>query len=861
VLELQGQSQANQYGAFPSPTSAKVLPCPVCRVGTVTGLYLLPLSFDGLERVVELRKAAALAKSGDSNKRPRDEDHDLLAESSYLLLSQSRGSVSGVSEGEQQRTGRWTDEEVEYVDYMANAFDQGELPLPHGIKLNEFLGDILLCKSSRLTKKMKNAKLSTRSFELKSPSHHEINHNCSIMSSLQEKFLTSVSSEATQLVLRFSVTKQWRTHFSNLCLQIGYSNLDARDWIASLEEMESRASKAEDIIRKVRRRRMGAALRTDGGSAANPSVFIGGLSADTAHKELEPVLSMDFDSIAQARKIPNIEEALTERQDPDDDFPSLLTFAANAPAASGARVRSLSLDSLTGGRRLRSFSEDFDALLNDLIDPGPAPAENRCSNSPNHSTYGEFLDMIMHFMENRNLPFEHVDIWVPSFMPRDGAVNSHSVDTEQLRLFHAGHATRGDLGDDLVAFTMHEFGVYSDKFSFEPGHGLPGRVYVSGQPSWECRVDLRDVKNFERVGGAKVYGIKTAVGIPLVTPMVGRIVVAFYSRDDVAEDKGMMMEVMAELAQYSPKPKWKLVIDSGGNKGSVDKTELQCIDYKSSDIQDANPFAFSVPSPTVSSLQLHVAQLTSRQNGGCTSPTCSTASVLTNDEEHAIVSLLGEHMPGGSSAGESSSSIGNTISLLPHFISIRLLLLRPGNRRSSQENDMIDILKNSYRAYSKDNRRSGAELATLLAKDWICLKSSFGGGTAPAPVESKPAPEIHQSHVMHPLMSPANTGGPGPIKQNAMSQASHFASRAPAMTSQNYNLDAPGPMGYPNASQNSLRRNSSYGTSSSYVDSSASYHRESFDSSSVQGNSPNIRPMAGTAPKPLPPHPNIVMEQ
>jgi hypothetical protein len=191
----------------------------------------------------------------------------------------------------------------------------------------------------------------------------------------------------------------------------------------------------------------------------------------------------------------------------------------------------------------------------------------------------------------------------------------------------------------------------------------------------------------------------------------------------------------------------------------------------------------------VSSLQLRTVQLSSGQSGGCTSPTGSTSSVKTNLEERAIVSLLGEQMPvsGGSSTGESSSSIGYDISLLPHFISIRLLLLLPAIRRSSQENDMIDILKNSYRAYSMDNRRSGSELTTLLAKDRICRKSSFGGGTAPAPVASKPAPEIHQSHAMPPLMSPTNIGSPGLIKEQNPIQISHFAWRAPAMTSQNYN--------------------------------------------------------------------------
>ncbi|MEM7259146.1 MAG: cytochrome c peroxidase, partial [Pseudomonadota bacterium] len=55
---------------------------------------------------------------------------------------------------------------------------------------------------------------------------------------------------------------------------------------------------------------------------------------------------------------------------------------------------------------------------------------------------------------------------------------------------------------------------------------------------------------------------------------------------------------------------------------------------------------------------------------------------------------------------------------------------RPSSRRSNQENEMIDILKESFRAYSNDNKRTGAELAALLAKDWICLKASFPGVAA-----------------------------------------------------------------------------------------------------------------------------------
>lgn len=41
------------------------------------------------------------------------------------------------------RTGRWKDDEIALTDYLVGAFDKGNLPLPNGTKLNQFLGDFL----------------------------------------------------------------------------------------------------------------------------------------------------------------------------------------------------------------------------------------------------------------------------------------------------------------------------------------------------------------------------------------------------------------------------------------------------------------------------------------------------------------------------------------------------------------------------------------------------------------------------------------------------------------------------------------------------------------------------------------------
>ena len=318
---------------------------------------------------------------------------------------------------------------------------------------------------------------------------------------------------------------------------------------------------------------------------------------------------------------------------------------------------------------------------------------------------------------------------MPSFLPRDTKGPSKAVDTEQLRLFHAGYATRSDL-DDAVANSFHQFGVYSDNFSFEPGIGLPGRVYTSGQIIWDTGIDEADPTLFLRTPGAKVYGVKTVVGIPLSTPLVGRIVVGMYSRHNIPENMAMAEECAAELMKYSPEPKWKLVIE-------MNNDPVKVVTQTSRDVK--------LEATRNGHLQVGIphGQVTPRgfptQIVGCTSP--SGANVSSGDqEEQRIVTLLGEHMPlSDGSTGEPSSSASSSGNLLQHFMSMRLLLLRSASRRTPRENEMVDVLKSSFRAYAKDNRRSGAELAGLLAKDWVCLKQTFGAMGSTPTMDNQPA--------------------------------------------------------------------------------------------------------------------------
>ena len=137
-----------------------------------------------------------------------------------------RGLASRSSISRSYRTGRWSSEESSYVDKLIKSFDAGWLPLPHGIKLNDFLCDMLSCRTSRLTKKLKNAKLSTRSYR-SSGSSGSFHDGFKIMDMksaatvgggiqrAQTLFLKSVAPEWVRTELQFNISRMWRTHLAN----------------------------------------------------------------------------------------------------------------------------------------------------------------------------------------------------------------------------------------------------------------------------------------------------------------------------------------------------------------------------------------------------------------------------------------------------------------------------------------------------------------------------------------------------------------------------------------------------------------------------------------------------------------------
>jgi len=125
------------------------------------------------------------------------------------------GPSSPVTNFSDRRTGRWTNEEMALCDKLIATFEQGELPLADGIKLNEFLGSMLKSKQSRLTKKMKNAKLSSKMFQITSGCLQHL--DAREFSETEEAFFKSIVDLQERAEIKFHMQKEWREQFSRVC--------------------------------------------------------------------------------------------------------------------------------------------------------------------------------------------------------------------------------------------------------------------------------------------------------------------------------------------------------------------------------------------------------------------------------------------------------------------------------------------------------------------------------------------------------------------------------------------------------------------------------------------------------------------
>uniref|UniRef100_A0A7S4HQ09 Uncharacterized protein n=1 Tax=Odontella aurita TaxID=265563 RepID=A0A7S4HQ09_9STRA len=655
---------------IPFPPTLPMTHCPHCNRPS-EGLVLYAMSFREIDEA--RRAAAANPNSGKRSRKRKDpsrqddgRDHDKFDDPAGL------------------RTGRWTGEEMSYTDELIAKFTSGQLPLVEGIKLNDFLASMLKSKQSRLTKKMKNANLSSKSFK-RTTGYIANVQDAQEFSRFEDAFLRSIQSERERAEIRFHIQKEWRELFSSFCVSIGQT-LDADAWLSSVEEMDRRASQAKEVARSARRKLM-----------------------------MGYALSQDI-------------------QNPDNGV--FIERSASGGRSVGSHDHS---DSDPGGPRVGGGANGRKSV-------NAANAERL----RNYQHASPFLSKVVGYLKKCGVPFEHVDAWVPSFVPGEGGTVGGNNADSKCRLCFAGFATgdylvrsglNGNSSQSLAMedqFSLVAFGEYSQKFSFNVGCGLPGRVYQSGVPTWEQSVQNAPHHHFERCGGALQWGIKTVVGLPIPSPNVGRIVLVLYSREDREKDQQLVGKLCEEFSKFMPTPKWKLVVDIGKPAAPVPAVEQQ----------QSAPAAAGQPSAPA-------GQATGP--GGAKDPRV--------DE---LVSLLGEHMPSDPSSPFASYMQG--------FMSLRLMLLR--SSRTREDEDIVQTLLSSYSSYSAAGRTK-SDIAAMLARDFLFLQQQQPQvqvqapppqqiQQAPPPPQQVPQAQLPQQHQqVMPVPAPAHAHGgqaPSPVQ-------------------------------------------------------------------------------------------------
>ena len=349
---------------------AELTSCPCC-LGPASGFEIVPLSF------AEIDDAQRMAASGGGN---GGGGGSVVAGGKRLHaeVAGGGGGDGGGCDGRQSwsydpanpRTGKWTDEEIAFRDSLVPHFVEGSLPLPMGLKLIEFLSSMLKSKPSRLTKKMKHAKLSTRHFQLRSGYVRE-DDRAREVGDLELAFVNSICDPVERSEVRFHMQREWRDYVAERLTTLRIS-FDAEEWMKSVDVMDRRITLSKSRNRMVKRRNMmGKAMEKDTSSPIQ-GVFIE--STVDSHAQDDA----DFELLASA---------LEANDHEDEDLTALWSniAAANATASGTGGVGGhLLSDAIATGGYGMSPETDSTSDGGSSSQPSPSPPPESSPSPPQY---------------------------------------------------------------------------------------------------------------------------------------------------------------------------------------------------------------------------------------------------------------------------------------------------------------------------------------------------------------------------------------------------------------------------------------------------------------------------------------------
>lgn len=520
------------------------------------------------------------------------------------------------------------------------------------------------------------------------------------MSRDQQKFLDSINSTATREIIRVNMTRTWRVHFSNFCLQVSYDKILTNEFIVSMEDMKHRVKQAEEEHRNVRRKRLEFPTTEPENEINVPDVIIPDIIYSDPNemsrmqiKQYDHTISVQSTSMAFPH--PNYDHADDKDDfwigifDVDYEFQDETVQSENEEGFSKFNKKA------TKNNNSKSVNEPHSSEYTLSNSAYPCNSSNIFGS---YSGSGSYLERVMTFIQSENLPFDYADVWVPCVSSSEHSVCLHSSNDERsndlITLIHAGDAVRSDLSAEKLSF-LNQFGVFSKTHSNQRGSGLARRVYSSGNTVWEHKPSLFSCRN-----ESLSLEIETAVAIPVKNSTMSMMVVVLHSFDHIDEDTNIIEKIIPFIQQADLRPKWSLYIDVPDGQSQFAHTRSDS--FKMNERRDS-----SMHSSFSNSSELTNNSVTSAQ--------------LTALDAITLANLLAEYMP----VEEGITGIPSSVSMNPlsTFISLRLLLLRYPVGCSAKDQILLDTLKKKYDSYMKNSMGKEA-VARQLVRDWMHLKTN-----------------------------------------------------------------------------------------------------------------------------------------
>ena len=111
------------------------------------------------------------------------------------------------------------------------------------------------------------------------------------------------------------------------------------------------------------------------------------------------------------------------------------------------------------------------------------------------------------------------------------------------------------------------FREVTSNMDFQPGGGLPGRIYSSGQPEWVT--DILGIDNFPRKEVSGDIGVRAAFGFPVVVNGEVEGIVEFFSESPVQPDRGiidLMTQIGIQLGYVLERKNVEIALRDSENK-------------------------------------------------------------------------------------------------------------------------------------------------------------------------------------------------------------------------------------------------------------------------------------------------------